>query len=92
MVVVHPKVVKELKRLEKAGRGDVADRIRETIRLMEEDPITPRVRFDIRVVQAAPEGTFRVRIGGYRVLFQVDTVARVVRVTRVSRRPSAYRF
>ena len=91
-VVVHPRVVKELKRLERAGRRDVVEWVREAVRLMEDDPITPRVRFDIRMVQGAPEGTFRLRIGDYRVLFEVDISSKVVNVTRVSRRPSAYRF
>ncbi len=36
-------------------------------------------------------GLYRVRVGDYRILFEIDDAARVVTVTRVRPRPTAYR-
>ena len=40
---------------------------------------------------AGHKGLFRIRVGDYRVLYEVDDAARVVTVTRVRPRGTAYR-
>lgn len=40
---------------------------------------------------AGHKGLFRIRVGDYRILYEIDDVARVVTVTRVRQRGSAYR-
>ena len=37
------------------------------------------------------KGLFRIRVGGYRIVYEIDDAARVVTVTRVRPRPTAYR-
>jgi len=37
------------------------------------------------------EQLYRIRVGHYRVVYQVDDVARVIRITRVRHRREAYR-
>jgi len=40
---------------------------------------------------AGHNGLFRIRVGDYRILFEIDDAVRVVTVTRVRLRGSAYR-
>jgi mRNA interferase RelE/StbE len=40
---------------------------------------------------AGHKGLFRIRVGDYRILYEIDDAAHVVTVTRVRPRGSAYR-
>ena len=40
---------------------------------------------------AGHKGLFRIRVGDYRILYEIDDTARVVTVTRVRPRGAAYR-
>jgi mRNA-degrading endonuclease RelE of RelBE toxin-antitoxin system len=90
-VLVHPRVQRELRDLERAGRGHVVRRIREAMERMKDDPFTPRPGFDTRPTPGEGEDICRVRIGTYRVLYHADENLRVVRVLRISHRKGAYR-
>lgn len=54
------------------------------------DPLHPRPGFDSKRLQGAP-GAYRLRIGSWRVLYDVDQAARAVRVTTAAPRRQAYR-
>jgi mRNA-degrading endonuclease RelE of RelBE toxin-antitoxin system len=54
------------------------------------DPITPRTGFDVRPLKGLPGCTWRLRIGDYRVLYDVDLAARAVRITTIRHRSTAY--
>lgn len=53
---------------------------------LEQDPRPRGVK-----AMAGHKGLFRIRVGDYRILYEIDDVARVVTVTRVRQRGSAYR-
>ena len=55
-----------------------------------EDPLRPRPGFDVKPLEGL-RGTYRLRLGTWRVLYQVDKAERVVRVTSAAPRGSAYR-
>lgn len=44
-----------------------------------------------RKLQGSGRDDYRIRIGDYRVLYEVDDTARVVRIMRVRHRREAYR-
>jgi mRNA interferase RelE/StbE len=49
----------------------------------------PRFR-GVRSVKAIP-GSLRARLGGYRVIFEIDDARRLVTITRIAPRDRAYR-
>ena len=53
------------------------------------DPRTNRPGLDCRKLRG--QGGWRVRIGAWRMLYDVDDIVRVVEVTRVGPRPTVYR-
>lgn len=53
---------------------------------LEQDPRPHGVK-----AMAGRKGLFRIRVGDYRVLYEIDDAAHVVTVTRVRLRGSAYR-
>ena len=54
------------------------------------DPITPRSGFDVKPLKGLPGTTYRLRIGRYRVLYEVDDHAHIVRITSILHRSRAY--
>jgi mRNA interferase RelE/StbE len=72
---------RELERLP----GQAADRVLEVIRRMQEEPRPHRNR---KLV--GEEATYRIRVGEYRVIHEIDDAAGTVLITRVRHRREAY--
>ncbi len=73
---------RDLKRLP----PDVFDRVIEVIKGLEADPRPPGVR---KIVGS--ERDWRLRVGTYRVIYEIDDASRQVRVMRVRHRREAYK-
>ena len=76
--------------MERAGDRGTVVRIREAMDRMKSDPLTPRSGFHVESVEG-PAEVRRVRVGRFRVFYEVDEPSRTVRVLRISRRRVAYR-
>jgi mRNA interferase RelE/StbE len=72
---------RELERLP----GQAADRVLEAIRRMQEEP---RPHGNRKLV--GEEATYRIRVGEYRVIYEIDDAAQAVLITRVRHRREAY--
>lgn len=68
-VLLHPAVVKTLSRLPRADR----QRIKQTLRRLEDDPITKRAGADVKRLTGTRgrEDLFRLRVGTYRAVYSV---------------------
>jgi mRNA interferase RelE/StbE len=67
--------------------ADQRDRLRDAIEALALWPAHGR---DVRKLQGMEEAQYRLRVGDFRVLFDVDAVSRRVAVVRVRRRDRAY--
>lgn len=56
------------------------------IKALAENPRPPGCR---KIVSSKRD--WRIRVGNYRVIYEIDEKAKIVRVIRVKRRPRAYR-
>ena len=63
----------------------VKERVRATVEALADDP-RPQGCKKLRGV-----GAYRVRVGDYRVIYDVDDVAQVVTILRIKHRREAYR-
>jgi mRNA interferase RelE/StbE len=79
--------------LERAAERDLRrlpvetfDRIVPRIRVLAEDPTPPGCR-----KLTGSENDWRIRIGDYRVIYEIDESEKAVRVFRISHRREAYR-
>ena len=66
--------------------ADQFDRIASRIRALAANPRPAGCR---KIVGSADD--WRIRVGAWRVVYEIDDGAKAVRVTRVRRRPEAYR-
>lgn len=77
----HPKAAKEFAALDR----QVQPRILAVIESLSEDP------FRHGSIQLKGERARRIRVGDYRVIYEVDTEAKTITVFRVRHRSEAYR-
>jgi mRNA interferase RelE/StbE len=65
---------------------EIRQRVSAAIDVLCEEPRPPGVR----KLRGHPD-YYRIRIGAYRVVYQIDDTARLIRITRVRHRREAYR-
>ena len=72
---------RELRRLP----AHVRARVQDSVKALADDPRPPGCR-RLRGVDA-----YRVRVGDYRVIYDIEDVARTITILRIKHRPEAYR-
>ena len=80
-VILHEQASKEVEVLPKADR----ERVYALLRALAENPRPKGVK------KLNPGPTWRVRVGDYRIIYEIDDVTQVVRVQRVAHRREVYR-
>jgi len=83
-VVIHRRVVKELKTLQKAHLRKFS----EFVEVLKTNPV-PWKTFDIRKIEGS-EDTYRVRIGDYRVIYYVEKSSKTIHILKLERRSKIY--
>ncbi len=83
-VVIHRKVAKELKTLQKAHLRKFSD----FVETLKNNPV-PWREFDIRKIEGS-EDTYRVRIGDYRAIYYIDKSNKTIHILKLERRSRIY--
>ncbi len=79
-----------MKDIIKSGRPDMRDRVRELSSLLKQDPHTKRPNMDLKLISSRKESIFRVRIGDYRIVYEVDEEKKLILVTKIFPRGKGY--
>lgn len=82
-VELTPKAVRELGKLDRSAQA----RVRAAIDLLAENPRPPAAQ----PLKGQPRGTYRVRTGDYRVIYEVHDDRLLVMVIRLGHRREVYR-
>ncbi len=80
-VIFQPHAERQLKRLS----PDVQSRIRTAALGLSNDPRPPGC------LKMATDNLWRIRVGQYRIMYDIDNAARIVTITDVGHRSSVYR-
>lgn len=84
-ILIHPRIAKAIKDLPKAHRV----RLSEFIDALRENPV-PFRKFDLKKLKGYKD-RYRVRLGDFRLTYQVDKKAKVILVLKLERRGRAYK-
>ena len=84
-ILVHPKVAKAISDLPKAHRFKLS----ELICALESNPV-PFKKFDIKKLKGQKD-RFRVRLGDFRLTYEVDRDERIIMLLKLERRGRAYK-
>jgi len=68
----------------------IAEKFLDVLDEFAKDPVRPRPGFDVKPLKGLPGCTWRLRIGDYRVLYEVDLAGRTVRITTIRHRSTVY--
>lgn len=83
-IVVHKKVKKELKNLQKAHLKKFA----EALEVLKLNPV-PWKKFDIKKIEGE-ENSYRIRIGDFRVIYFIDKENKTIHILKLERRGKVY--
>ena len=82
--------LKDLKSIIKSGNKTIKKRVDKILEELKEDPHTKRPKVDIKLISTREEGVYRVRIGKYRLVYEIDEDAKIIAVTMLFIRGRGY--
>ena len=83
-VVIHKRVNKKLKNLQKAH----LKRFAEVIEILKTNPV-PWKKFDVKKIEGE-EDTYRIRIGEFRVIYFIDMANKTIHILKLEKRGKIY--
>ena len=83
--------LKDVKKVLKSGDRSVLSNIQRTIDELKIDPYTKRPNMDIKLISKKNESIYRVRLGKYRLVYEIDAQDHTVFITMFFRRGKGYR-
>ncbi len=86
--MVSPLARKQLGKIRKDQKQKIVD----TIRQLESDPIKSRVKVDIKKLIGIKEQSdlYRLRVGSYRIIYEISETT--IWISEIVKRSSAYKF
>lgn len=90
-IVLAPELIKELISLKKGGFQNQIDRFFEQAMELAKNPLHGRPGLDIKELKGARKGAYRLRIGVFRVMYQIDRENKMLWFTHLFHRGKAYR-
>jgi addiction module RelE/StbE family toxin len=82
--------LKEVKKILKSGDKSVVSDIQRTIDELKIDPYNKRPKMDIKLISTKNESTYRVRLGKYRLVYEIDEQNHTVFITMFFIRGKGY--
>jgi addiction module RelE/StbE family toxin len=82
--------LKELKSIIKGGNRFLKDRVQVVIEELKIDPFTKRSGVDLKLISSKKDSVYRVRIGKYRMIYQVDNKDKKIFITMIFVRERGY--
>lgn len=74
----------------KGGESSILKDIQETFDELKQDPYTKRPQVDIKLISSRKDATYRVRLGKYRLIYEIDEVTKTIYVTMFFIRGKGY--
>ena len=75
--------LRDLKRIIKSGDKKVKEKVENIIEKLKIEPHKKRSGVDIKLISPRKEAVYRVRIGKYRMVYQIDEDAKKIYITMI---------
>ena len=86
----NDKFVRDLKKITKGGNEYLVDKIIELEEGLKRDPHKKRAKVDIKLISNKEEGIYRLRIGNYRFIYEVNEENKMISFTMAFHRSKSY--
>ena len=87
-ILISKTFKKQLTKLE----DDLKDRVKNTLKKLDEDPYRSRSGVDIKKLSGTNPTKYRLRVGDYRVIYTIEEDNKVIKVIEGFRREKGYRI
>lgn len=81
---------KGLKDIIRSGKPEMKGRVKEVFRELKKEPHAKRPSVDIKLISSREERIYRVRLGDYRIIYEIDEANKKIMVTKIFRRGKGY--
>jgi len=82
--------IKDVKKLLKSGESSFLKNIQQGIDELHSNPHTKRPNADIKLISSKKEGIYRMRLGKYRLIYEVDESRKTIYLTMFFIRGKGY--
>ena len=66
------------------------EKVKQIFSHLKEDPHTKRPNVDIKLISSREGGVYRIRLGDYRMTYEVDEEKKLIMVTKIFQRGKGY--
>jgi len=89
-IVFGKEFLKELKKIIKGGNKRIEQQVKDTFKELKLNPHRKRPKLDLKLISSKSEAVYRVRIGKYRLVYQIDEPEKKIFVTMIFPRGKGY--
>jgi len=86
----HEKFIQDLKNITKGGNKYLVDKIVGLEEELKRDPHKKRAKVDIKLISKKAKGSYRLRIGEYRFIYEVNEKNKMISFTMAFQRSKGY--
>ena len=86
-VIIDKRVERDLENVP----NHIVERFLHLLDEFEKDPLRHRPKFDVKHLKGFPRNLYRLRIGDYRILYNVDKEKKEVKLTMIVHRKKVYK-
>ena len=90
-VVYGKAFLRDLKAVIRSGNKTIRSRVKNIVEELRCDPHRKRPGVDLKLISPRREAVYRVRIGKYRLIYQIDEDDKIIFTTMLVKRGKAYR-
>ena len=81
---------KNLKKIIQSGKPEMRSKVKQVLNEIKQDPHTKRPTVDIKLISSKEEGIYRIRIGEYRITYEIDENEKIIMITTIFIRGKGY--
>ena len=89
-VVYGKDFLKDLKRIIKGGNKSIKSNVQNVIQELKSDPHKKRPGLDIKLISKRKDSTYRIRLGKYRMVYEIDENEKKIYITMLFIREHGY--
>lgn len=82
--------VKDLKKIIMSGNKNIKKRVMAKANELKIDPYTKRPKADIKLISSREEGVYRIKIGDFRMVYDINEDDKIVSITMIFHRGKGY--
>jgi addiction module RelE/StbE family toxin len=90
-VIYGKDFLKDLKGIIKGGNKSIKNKVKETVEELKSDPHRKRPKVDLKLISSKSEAVYRVRLGKYRLVYEIDENEKKINITMIFPRGRGYR-